>query len=86
MISSMAFAPAHQTHSAIVRMQLVFGGAKLSIAQLGPDFLVLREKPAMPPGAGEIIMQVDESERRWPVRLPNGIVPGERKTPIKNLA
>ena len=75
----------HQAHSAIVRMELFFGGTTLAIAQLGPDFLVLREKLAMPLGIGEIIMQVDDNQHRWSVRLPLGIVLGQRKIPIQNL-
>ncbi len=67
-------------------MQLVFGGMHLSIEQLGPDFLVLRDKPSLPAGMGEIILHVDGEPQRWSVRLPKGIVPVERKTQIVNLS
>ena len=74
-----------QAHSALVRMDLVFGGMTLSISQLGPDFLMLRDQVAMPPGAGEIHLQVGASKRHWPVRLPEGIDIAKRKTAIQNL-
>lgn len=57
----------------------------LSIAQLGPNFLILQDKVAVPPGTGTIILQVDESERRWSVRLPEGIDIAKQRAPIQNL-
>jgi len=56
----------------------------LAVSQLGPDFVVLRDKIAAAPGDGEIIMSVDGVANRWPVRLESCIVPRERKTQIRN--
>jgi hypothetical protein len=66
-------------HSADVEMQLLLNGTSVSIAQLGPDFVILDalvEQQA--PADAEILLRVDESERRLTVFLPEGIG-GERK-------
>ena len=69
-------------HSTKVQIQLFVNGQVLPVAQLGPDFLVLREPTNHPPAKAEIAMWVDGRESRWPVRLVNGIAIGQRKTPI----
>jgi hypothetical protein len=74
-----------QPQSALVQMHLLFGGMTLSISQLGPDFLMLRDQITMPPGAGEVYLQVNASERHWPVQLPEGIDAAKGKTAIQNL-
>lgn len=56
-------------------MQLLLEDRELEIAQLGPDFLILRQPAQLPPATAEIVLQVDGSERRWPVRLPHGASP-----------
>jgi hypothetical protein len=60
-------------HSAQVKMQLLINGRSIPVAQLGPDFLLLDHPFDLPPGNAELVVQVDQSERRWEVRLPNGI-------------
>ena len=62
----------HGGHSAEVRISLVFSGPSIPVAQLGPDFLLLGAHADHPPGAARIIVRVDQSERQWDVRLPNG--------------
>lgn len=54
-------------------MSLVVNGSILPIAQLGPDFLLLRETIDHPPGEAMIVLKVDASERRWTVTLVDGI-------------
>ena len=54
-------------------MQLLVNGSTLPIAQLGPDYLILRGTAEHPPTDATIIMRVDANERRWKVRLPEGI-------------
>jgi hypothetical protein len=77
-------APALPTsgHSADVRIQLSINGHVLPVTQLGPDFLVLKNTVAHPPGEGEIAMWIDGHESRWRVLLPSGILPGRQKTRI----
>ena len=82
----MSSPPSTRAHSADVRMQLIFDGITLPLEQLGPDFVILR-KPmtAMPPNIGEILLRIDGSERRWSVRLPEGIDIATQATPIHFL-
>lgn len=54
-------------------MRLLVDGASLPIAQLGPDFLLLDEPMDHPPGEATIVFTVDDHERSWPVRLPDGL-------------
>lgn len=54
-------------------MQLFVNGASLPIAQLGPDFLILRKSIDHPPADAVIVMLVDGRERRWGVTLAEGL-------------
>jgi len=69
-------------HSADVRIQLCVNGRILPVAQLGPDFLVLKDTLSHPATEAEIAMWIDGHERRWQVRLIDGIVAGQRRTRI----
>jgi hypothetical protein len=60
-------------YSADVRMQLSVDGHTLSIGQLAPDFLILRNPTEHPPSEAEIALWIDGRERRWSVYLPEGI-------------
>ena len=60
-------------HSAQVKMQLLVNGSSLAIAQLGPDFLLVDEPINHPPSEARVVLQIDQSERRWTIHLPNGI-------------
>ena len=76
--------PASQidAHSADVRVHLHVNGYILSVAQLGPSFLVLRNPMDHPPCEAEITLSIDGSEERWAVHLTDGIQVGRRKTAI----
>jgi hypothetical protein len=69
-------------HSAIVRLELHLNGHVLPIAQLGPDFLVLRKSIDHPPVDAEIAMSIDGHESRWPVHLLAGLSAGQRRATI----
>lgn len=60
-------------HSAVVNMKLLINGLSLPVAQMGPDFVLLDEPVNHEPATATMVMQVDKSERRWNVHLPNGI-------------
>ncbi|MGH8017408.1 MAG: hypothetical protein ACREIA_03830 [Opitutaceae bacterium] len=45
----------------------------IEIAQLAPDFLITTDVIEHPPGEAEIVFRVDGHERRWMVRLPDGL-------------
>jgi hypothetical protein len=72
----------HGGHSADVRISLVFSGHCIPVAQLGPGFLLLDAPADHPPGHASIILRVDQSERRWDVRLPNGISAASKRVAI----
>ena len=63
-------------------MQLSVNGHVLSIAQLGPDFIMLDGPPDQPPSDGEIAVWIDGRERRWNVHLPDGIRADQDETRI----
>jgi hypothetical protein len=69
-------------HSADVRIDLHVNDHVLPVAQLGPEFLVLRTPADHPPCDAEIALSIDGRESRWPVHLHSGIRRGCRKTPI----
>jgi len=69
-------------HSADIRIQLSVNGHVLPVAQLGPDFLVLKNTVTHPPAVAEIAMWIDGHEARWQVRLVDGLIAGQRKARI----
>ncbi len=68
--------------SADVRMQMSVNGYVLSIAQLGPDFVILDDPSDHPPAEAEITVRIDGRERRWHVHLPEGIDSAITRTKI----
>jgi hypothetical protein len=66
-------------------MQLLLNGCILPIAQLGPDFLVLKTPIDHPPADAEIAMSIDGHEDCWRVHLPEGIKSERRKTAISKV-
>ncbi len=67
-------------YSADVRMELSVNGHVLSIGQLGPDFIILRDPIDHPPAEALITMSIDGHEKSWHVRLLNGICAGQVET------
>lgn len=63
----------HGGHSAQVNMRLLVGDHSLPVAQLGPDFVLLESPADHPPADACMVLRVDQSERSWNVRLPQGI-------------
>jgi hypothetical protein len=75
-----------QGHSAQVRMELrLNGGCVVPIAQMGPDFLVVKQPFDHPPAEAEIYLRIDDSESSWRVHLVEGISMGRRKTRVAPL-
>ena len=60
----------------------MFGGHSIPVAQLGPDFLLLDAPTDHPPGPASILLCVDQSQRRWDVRLPDGISATSKRVAI----
>jgi len=63
-------------------MRLIINGVSLGITQMGPDFLFLESAADHSPGNATIVLEVDDSERRWDVRLPDGISAGSNRVAI----
>jgi len=60
-------------HSAQVHMRLLENGLHLSVAQMGPDFVLVEAPVDHGPAVATLVLQVDQNERRWNVRLPDGV-------------
>ena len=63
-------------------MRLLVGGQSMPVAQLGPDFLLLENPVNHPPADASMVLQVDQSERSWNVRLPQGISANSKRVVI----
>jgi len=70
--------------SSQVQMRLNVNGFSLPIAQLGPDFLILRDPIDHEPCAARISLSVDGDESHRNVRLHEGIRRNEARTPISS--
>lgn len=55
------------------------------IAQLGPNFILLKSPAEHPSTEGTLIVAVDDDEYRWPVRLPEGMSATSRRAAIEKL-
>ena len=83
--SSMLNSFGHNGRSTHVEMHLLLDGLSLPVAQLGPDFLFLKTPLDHPPGEGTLVVRADENERRWPVRLPEGLSAGRERVVITKV-
>ena len=63
-------------------MELIVNGSSISVTHMGPDFLLIEPSDDHPPGEATLVLQVDDSERRWNVRLPNGISAASKRIEI----
>jgi hypothetical protein len=70
-------------HSAQVKIQLLLNGGSIPVSQLGPDFLLLNNPFDHPPGNASLILQVDRSERRWSICLPEGMSATSNRVSIR---
>jgi len=69
-------------HSAQVKMRLLLNGSSIPVAQMGPNFLILESATEHPPSDATIELRIDESERRWKVRLSEGMSSASRTVTI----
>lgn len=63
-------------------MRLLLNGTSFRITQMGPDFLFVDSPADLPPGRAAIEFQVDDSENRWNVHLPDGISAGSKRVAL----
>jgi hypothetical protein len=80
--SFMTAQQSYGAHSAHVEMRLIVNGDSIGITQMGPDFLFIESSHDHALGDATIVLQVDQSERRWNVRLPEGISAGSRRVSL----
>jgi hypothetical protein len=66
-------------YSAEVRLHLIVGDRIFELASIGPQRIRLCELAELPPCDAEVVMHVDDFERRWQVYLPDGISPDSRE-------
>jgi hypothetical protein len=72
----------HCAHSADVTIGLLIDGDWLPVGQLGPDFLLLDVVADHPPCDAVVKLRVDNVERQWSVRLPQGISPASDRVEL----
>ena len=63
-------------------MRLLLNGDSIPVVQMGPDFIILESATEHPPTDATLELCIDASERRWKVRLPNGISNASRTVTI----
>jgi hypothetical protein len=80
--SSIATASTQGGHSAQVTMRLIVNGFSIPVTQMGRDFLLVDSPVNHPPTDASVVLQVDESERRWDVHLPEGISAASKRVAI----
>lgn len=73
-------------HSALVSIRLLVKGDVMPVAQMGPDYLFIDSPVDHQPGEATVVLNVDESESRWKVWLPNGISVTSEKVSIAALS
>jgi len=73
---------AHNGCSSRVAMQLLVNSCSIPIGQMGPDFLLLDKPIDHPPCEATILFSVDDGERCWKVRLPEGLAVGRERVAI----
>jgi hypothetical protein len=69
-------------HSAQVEMRLIVNGNSVSITHMGSDFVLIDPVAEHQPGEATILLRIDQVERRWTVRLPNGISAGSTRVDV----
>lgn len=74
-----------KAHSALVRMTLKVGGQSVGVAQMGPDFLVLKEAVESDATLGVVTLSVDGVTEDIPVLLPNGISQESKRVEIAEV-
>ncbi len=74
----------HCGHSTDVQIDLLFNGDSMALAQLGPGFVLLDAPRDQPPCDATLVLRVDQSERSWTVRLPNGISSQSKRVVISS--
>jgi hypothetical protein len=86
MIASSIIESSQGGHSAQVTMRLLVDGFSLRVRQMGRDFLLIDSPVNHPPAGADLILEVDQNERRWSVFLPQGISADSNRVTISAAA
>lgn len=75
-------------HSAQVSMVLHLGVQDVPLAQMGPDFIILKQALAneVSPMSGRITLTVDAQSEEIPVEFPQGIPAGQRRIRLAEMS
>ena len=68
-----------------MNIRLILNGAEIPVAQMGPDYIFIDSPEDHQPGEAILVMNVDQSESRWNVWLPNGISAKSERVSIAAL-
>ena len=68
-----------ETHSAVVKLYLHAGDARLELGHLGPGFGILASACEIPTKDCELETVVDGKVTRWPIRITSDVTAGERR-------
>lgn len=60
-------------HISTVSGWLEANGQRLALAQVGPDYCVVRQGVATPPTEAQLVIEIDGNERRKRIFLESGI-------------
>lgn len=63
-------------------MRLIVGTMTLSVAQVGPDFIILRAPIHLSPARAELVVEIDGAEERTAIFLPDGVRATDEQTRI----
>ena len=68
-------------------MVLHLGAQDVPLAQMGPDFIILKQALATDalPTAASITLKVDERVKTFPVDFPQGIPAGQRRVALSEV-
>ncbi|MFN0075470.1 MAG: hypothetical protein ACKVY0_03235 [Prosthecobacter sp.] len=74
-------------HSAQVSMVLHLGAQDVPLAQMGPDFIILKQALTQEarPMSASITLKVDERLEEIPVDFPQGIPAGQRRVALSEV-
>ncbi|REJ94296.1 MAG: hypothetical protein DWQ34_08805 [Planctomycetota bacterium] len=72
-----------ENYSGRVELRLLVNDDTVSLAKIGPGYVVLSEAADFPAGRGRISMTIDGREQTWNVRLPHGAVPFDSTVEVR---
>jgi hypothetical protein len=70
----------------MVQMQIIVDQRRFSVAQVGPDFLVLNEPLNLPPTRAELVVRIDDTEKRRTIFFPDGVRASDERTRIASAS